>query len=841
MEKRINIGSFLKLNKTMIITTILLCLFSVIFEQVFYRYNLYVFFVSDNFITTIFSSQVSISVLSITVVTLITSSLQERYLGFSLKEILDFDEQTLGLYGFIFISLINNIIGAIFLAIGYINAGFILFIYTIIIVLFFCYKILNSIMNKNYCYESIRNHLNKVFFQNDLESINRITIIFTNRFILNFESDNFEEEEELKNFLTEISDYLISKNCEQSKKILRYIEDNYKKIFKAYCKHYGFDKSLLCFNQLLKNSYWEYIETSIYSSVTENLKFLNAIEIQKENIVGSLNKFDDINNMKNSTLEFILYQYFIGIYENEAISNMYKDSIINDFIKNLTKFNNYKNTTNNLIKEKLIYYIFVKVAVLKYDTNIYLEIITNLYRGNEYSENENFYDVLAYFLLGIYSYGFCEVELLSKEFRNQIKEYINIYKKTINNEVVVFKNLIEQYSNQILCSIGKIVLYDKYEGIFEYFSRELKVKSCVWTEVFKSDIMLFLHLIFYDYSGHDSLLDYIENWAIIHKIQQREFLVDIVGKFTIKESKEEIVCNLKPDKESLFDEFCEWLEKDPITVKSTNLYLSLLKNTFESCNKELKEIIKQEILDVADITIDTDVKEINNIIKENLNSEYGYDSELPINKEIFELQTNPKIRDKRYINHNNLVNELKIGVLEYLKNYFIKNTTAVELGFNYNGVKILLNKLKTMHNIRIKTTQFTYDLAIDGKTRSTEEYKQLVELESKLEYKTLSYMRNAYINPNFFRFNIEVTKIDKRELTDEELNMYSENFIVANGLYNIDGALMNKSEAMMLLKKHNVVINIIFKLKTTICKKSGFYLKYNYSKKSILNEATFVE
>jgi hypothetical protein len=71
-----------------------------------------------------------------------------------------------------------------------------------------------------------------------------------------------------------------------------------------------------------------------------------------------------------------------------------------------------------------------------------------------------------------------------------------------------------------------------------------------------------------------------------------------------------------------------------------------------------------------------------------------------------------------------------------------------------------------------------------------------------------------------------VTRVDKRELTNEELDTYSENYLVVNGLYNINGAFLSKSEAMTLLKSNNIVINIFFKLKTTICRKSGFYLKY---------------
>ncbi|KNY28996.1 hypothetical protein [Pseudobacteroides cellulosolvens] len=256
-----------------------------------------------------------------------------------------------------------------------------------------------------------------------------------------------------------------------------------------------------------------------------------------------------------------------------------------------------------------------------------------------------------------------------------------------------------------------------------------------------------------------------------------------------------------------------------------NEYLKIL---FEHFNNEMVEIVKQNITAKANSVIDFNLKEANFLLNEQLRDVFGFNQQILPEKEAKRLYINPTVHRKEYISNKVVADMVKHSLFVYLNDYISKILPNIKLSFDIKGVRTLLRAIKN-YTADIRNYTFTRDWAIARETRETPEYKKLVEKEKNIQYKNMQQIRNhLYINSKDFAFSIEILEIQNRLLSKDELDSYTEGYKAANGLYNIDGSFVNKSEAMRLIKSSHQVIGITIAFKTTISKRNGFLISFDY-------------
>jgi hypothetical protein len=164
-------------------------------------------------------------------------------------------------------------------------------------------------------------------------------------------------------------------------------------------------------------------------------------------------------------------------------------------------------------------------------------------------------------------------------------------------------------------------------------------------------------------------------------------------------------------------------------------------------------------------------------------------------------------------------------LLAHLKADFMRKTSSIELNSNQDGVDKLLEKLTSSNNIDTSTVIFYQDWALNKDVRTTNNYTELKILEDKLKYIDMNFLGRVYINSEQFKFGFKVEDVIERNLKDDEIENECESVRLNNGKYNIDGAFVNKNDAIEFIKKYNRIYEIKFMYQSNFSVKTGFYLK----------------
>lgn len=103
--------------------------------------------VSESYIDIIFASQVSVSVLLSTVLTIITSSLTYTHLGFTIKEVLNFKTQKISHRAYICLSFISILVTSIWYAFDLIDSVSCMLIITILYIVVYSYQVISTVLD----------------------------------------------------------------------------------------------------------------------------------------------------------------------------------------------------------------------------------------------------------------------------------------------------------------------------------------------------------------------------------------------------------------------------------------------------------------------------------------------------------------------------------------------------------------------------------------------------------------------------------------------------------------------------------------------------------------------
>jgi hypothetical protein len=178
---------------------------------------------------------------------------------------------------------------------------------------------------------------------------------------------------------------------------------------------------------------------------------------------------------------------------------------------------------------------------------------------------------------------------------------------------------------------------------------------------------------------------------------------------------------------------------------------------------------------------------------------YGWDATysntFPILIRVPDLICRKKTRDE-----HSTAYDLKNATVEAIHKY-IRKTSKLKLSFDEEGLRTMVDFLKqTIFDSRNYT--FTDDLCWSKETKESDIFNKIISFDKSIDLiQTNSICEYFYYSKNNFKYNINIVDCQLHELEAKESEEFIEGSKTYNGLYNIDGALFPKTEAIDILQK----------------------------------------
>ena len=414
------------------------------------------FFVSDYYLSSVFSGILTFSTLSLTLLSIIVGIIDVKFCGLKLKELLFLDASPIKFISFIAFSMLLtffSVIALTFDLITFISAIAIISILNITIISLIIFKIVtNNDFAKDIIFQEIT--ANNILPNYVVSWVNE----YKNAIINSNKND-------IKIYAA------ILKKCVKDNDLSSIVLNLLPDLFDVSCKYRSFPDAInLVFDSIGFSSTFIFDKYGI-KKICEN--YIKHIQYSNEYELIRLNLPLKINDLLISTKiwytgKIDLSYYFIkAIMYNNASKNI-KLQILEECIKEITQFEIEKNSSRKqdllltlqkpeieLVKKELILKIFFQ-NIIKGDyylkSELYNIIIKSLYLKNYYNRNQFFKDTIAEIFRMIYFYSSLSMEMLNDKKRQELKEFARhsiLWEYSFNplyNEIILhYKEYIHFY------------------------------------------------------------------------------------------------------------------------------------------------------------------------------------------------------------------------------------------------------------------------------------------------------------------------------------------------------------------------------------------------------------
>lgn len=799
---------------------LILIIFSIVFDHSLPYIEIKRIYVNLDFISNLYTAIFTIAAFSGTVLSIILSSFENKYYGFTVKEILNFKESEHNLSDLTPLSLSIAIIATILLVFEYINTLFILFLYLVYVIIKYIDYVWSISSKDEFCRDLVRKEIKRIIADSD--ELDYLKLVREKLF--NHYSNTlglYDTNERIK-----IIDLIISTLNKQD------LEDsNLRKKLDGQISHIFFESipvlgyttaisEVLSIYDKANIAYFDFDKIKTMLKPLIRIQFYNQERLSTSGFINIYKDLEFLNSLSRNEKVSIMYTYFKSIILNEEISTTYKAILINVFIKNVMRFNTKEVNNFDIVKKTVILKIHKDFILLNSDEEIRNAIFVSIIdacRENRFSENPEYYNTIALILISIYFYSFKEISTIEETHREELKSLITLKPINIKKAKLTFIEILSRDIREVVRAIINIALDSENEyHQFEYFPYSLVAKTIVLTKEAVLSLGFKLYLIYY-YDIFNSpiiLIKDLSNMDIINKLDVLNVFMDFFDDGT---------SNLTKDAINDLTEIASWLEL------KTNSYN--FKKVHDMINEELKKINKEYIENVKPVEENIinmeDLSESLNkyLVEKNF---FGYDRTISLEKSE-ELTFNPLIeaagRDK------NIIYRVEMGIRNVLSS-IVKEILPIEtLSFDMDGIQKLL-ELLSAKTLNSRNYTFIDDLAFSKQVRTSPQFKELEEIIYKMEMKNTEPIRNyMFFNSEDFKFNVEISKYKSRELTPDELGAYTENFKVSEEYYKIKGALYDKSNSMEIVGKMYKVYEVSIRIKSLITPESGFAVDFDYKRR----------
>lgn len=782
--------------------------------------GIYTFTATESFVDYIFSAIVTVSVLSITLISMIANSLKDTYYGFELKEILRFKKSPINLNMFSIATLGNMLVVAGLLAAfdkhNTVNTLLAILAATILMIMLMSLNI-NEIISKDvFCRKRVEQYIasigqqrlyNKDNFMQDLNNLFR-------GWNVAIEKKNPEERAEVVSLIIELLNEYKEKE-EKQYQIATIVNSKLSKIIEESSFTFGYQvavQDVIRIYETFTDS--PYDMSNIICKPLEKLMGYEDSKISETDYLRDITElyFIDLYKEKkvsDSLITLMYYRYFKAIKENVICSPKHRIQLIKRFIKRMTR-GYLADKEKKLTNEQQVLLGILQHDIVQNENSseremLYKLLLQNIIEQTYYGRQEygfnNFVSMVGQVL---FNYCLMESEVLTQAYRDNLKKLAKSRFDSPNIAIISIRSCLQLNIENILIAFAKRIQEsngDDYRS-YDYFPGYTCVKTAVWG--FENDVLYFmlLYVLFYDeVMPLDTGLYF--KWGKMDSKMKDQITKEFSNFFDVSHN-----C-FKAYFVKLFHEFSEMMGYE----ESEKLDM-LIKNHQEFIFSDINELRKDTVINSKTVNAPSINKSIiSQHLLEFLEEEdiFGWDSEFKDGK-VFEFTMTPVYGRRENRVDREIARSIKEAVV-YGINWYIVNRTkrlclshdleGVEAFYKYlQGNKLMYRNFDFLNNYRIKR--------LDMSESYLEEVLQACN-QTKLE-KTKGIKFPMFFNKDKFKFNIEVIDYKPKNLTDEEALWYIGDKGDYNGVYNVEGALMPKEQAVEVIKENICVERIKIKL-----------------------------
>jgi len=760
--------------------------------------GVYLIHVTESFMDYLFSGIITISVLCFSFVTIISSFLEKIYLGYRLRDIIQFPNSPINIKEYIIVSLGTIFIGVFLLLFCFANSLTALLLALVWIEGKVAFTIYDMIIDEKYLYELVKDYFSSSIKKRQLtfDEFSMHTDNITNALNICINENNGDEKDKALNMLADLVEQVGKDN--KYDKYYDYFNYKVSVFIDNYVRVFGFNDML---NSIVKVyiplTGFEYGRRDLYVIPMKNIQFWTDQQLLKNNYFNEIKEIYLLDiyinkSISNDEVEIIIFKYFNSIMNNDICTENVREQLVEGYMKELLKLNWKTNSAGvnpdvNTLLKILNCYVLKNNNIKEREYILQVIIIQTFNNSNTY-EREKYFEFLALFFQSFYAYTFLEVETLTEKYREGLLKTFKLEFSSQSIDKMSASLLLRINIIDILSAMRRIICRPK-SGMsrFENSAEHLPWKNIVWTQEFDITFMFMLYFIFYDefkfYNLNNSLFNF-EN------INDDKLKINILKKFQSKFNEQTGLL-----KQTFIEQYSKY---GAVLNSSSNITDQIQKNLFDLISKEYEE------LDIENCSLPLEVKDEDimkgiNLLMEK-NQVFGW--KLDYSKDNYEDFTSQYCICRR----ENITVEISVikiqkciieAVGKYIRQY---SNNKLILTFDLEGVR-LLNSFIEENKYDARNYTFTDDLGL-AKLKNEDDFLKLKQKEIKIELiSTPQIYESLYFVKEKFRFNVQEVKIDRCDLSEKECANFLEEYKCYNGLYNVDGALMAKEKAMKIVKK----------------------------------------
>lgn len=796
--------------------------------------GIYMIPVTESYMDYIFAGIITVSVMCFTLVTLIASFLDNSYLGYKLKDIIQFPNSPVNTKKYIRVSLVVITVGVCLLCANFVvncaNSMTALILALILLEGNVAFKIWKMITSESYVFDLVTSHFSaSVNSKMDLKEFQSHTDTIVSALSTAIYERNYVEKNKTCEMLTELSAQVQARGEKEGYyDYYKYFDMKLRIYMDDFAKVFGYNDMVESIVQIYtRMSNFEYGRIELYVIPLKNMRFWNDQLLLENNYFNQMIEIDLLDAYKkkkisNAEIERIFYVYFDSIMHNNLCTKNIREQLVENYIAALMKLQWNTNEdgiepdVNGLLN--VLKYFVLKNNNVEERNYVFQIMIKQAFYNNIPYNKEKYFDFLALLFQSFYAFIFREEETLNQNYRDSLRDTIAI---EFSSETIVKMSaswLLRINVQGILRAIGRRIQSgsDSLERRFENFPSFMMAKTVVWTSEFNVDFMLILYLIFNDEVGFYSIYEAFFDWDAINDECKINILGELQNQFDMKTGL-------------LKDSFVkQYKQYENILKHSSNITEQIQIKLFKYISEAHTNLRWKKINESEPKPIDIDYKDVMTRINELMQKDgiFGWDSQYFMESYVKFIMPDC-ISRRAYCTPQNTARTIQRGIIEAFKSYIKQRANKLTLTFDIEGVRNMLTFIcKSEYDARNYTYTDDWSLA---KLRKESEFIKLEEEQKKIEFVgTPQIYDNLYFNKEKFRFNIKISKMEFVDLSERECEAFLENSKGYNGLYNVDGALMSKEEAMKCIKKSYCKERYNFKLMAGLGKNDVTYIEFEH-------------
>ncbi len=793
------------------------------------------FTATESFVDYIFSAIVTVSVLSITLISMIGNSLKDTYYGFELKTILRLKKSSINLNAFSTVTLSNILIATGLLAafdkVTSVNALIAVLVATIIMIIVMSWNVNEIISNDKFCRERVGKYIGSIMHQDSYSKENfkqDIETLFKG-WKSAVEKKNPEEKAEVVSLIIELINAYKNKE-EKQYQIVSLINNRLNNIIEESSLSFGYQVAVLDVIRI-----YEVFTDSCYDRSVIICKPLEKLVGYGDAKILEVDYLQDITELyfidaykekrvTDSLISTMYYQFFKAIKDNVVCSQRLRSRLIRQFIKKMTtgylddkdkKLTNEQNVLLGILLHDVIQNENIDEREQFYKLLLQNIIEQTYYGKQEYGFN-NYVSMVGQI---IFNYCLMESELLTQEYRNQLKQLVKARFTSPNIALISLRTCLQLNVENVLRAFAKRIQNNDNEDyrFYDYFPGYTCVKTAVWGLENDALYFMLLYVLFYDeiMPLDDEL--YFE-WKIMdHKLKDE--LTKAFSSFFETERK----CFKK--------NFVDFLHKfsELLGYRDNEKVDAIINDNQESIFYDVNELRKDIVINYSKTitTPSTDEKIIEQQLAEFMEKEdiYGWDPDFKDGK-IVEFTMSPVYGRKRNRTDREIARDIKETTMQGINWYVAHKTKRLFLSHNLEGINAFCRYLQK-NKLMYRNFDFLNNYRIKRLNLSEEYLAGISQLNNQVILeKTKGIKSPMFYNKERFRFNIEIIDYKPRDLTDEEALWYIGDKGDYSGLYNVEGALMPKEQAVEVIKQNICVEQIKIKLILAMDRKDVVHIEF---------------